>query len=1121
MYCIHCDHENSDGSKFCNGCGKPLASICTECEFENQSGSKFCSQCGATLSGTSVKIVTDVPERRPVDYTPKHLADKILRSKSAIEGERKQVTILFADVQGSMDLAEKLDPEQLHQVLDRFFAVLSDGVHRFEGTVNQYTGDGIMALFGAPIAHEDHPQRACYAALHLQDALESEAREVMREFGVSLSARVGIHTGDVVVGKIGDDLRMDYTAQGHSVGLAARMESLAAPGTAYLTDSTASRVAGYFALDDLGEFDVKGVSEKINVFKLIGLGEHRTRFDVSRARGLTRFVGRNEDMDTLGGALEQSKAGHGQIVGIVAEAGTGKSRLCYEFCESCRSKDIRVLEGHCAAHGRNIPFLPILEVFRAYHGITPQDDDRTARERIAGKMLLLDNNLKDVLPIVFEFYGIADPDNPGPSMDADAKQRQLFQVMHKMMHTDETSEPTVILVDDLHWIDEGSEAYLQQMADSIVDTNFLLVINFRPEYKGEWTQRSWYRQIPLSPLGKEAIRELLDDLLGTDESIQGLAEAIHGRTGGNPFFTEEVVQGLIEAGSLEGIKGAYKLTSPVNKLQIPDTVQSILSARIDRLVENEKSILQTAAVIGRQFTGPILESVVGMNPREFEEAVGNLKSAEFIHEESLYPVREYAFKHPLTQEVALNSQLQQRRKQVHASVAEAIEAASPEKLDELSSLLALHWDSAGSTVNAAYWHRRAALWAGITDMTLSYHHWQRIWEILEHERGDETDRILGDACEGISRLGFRMGTDLVLQKRITDVGTEIFEHLGDRKRAALIAFSYGRNIASTGDNTSYIENGKVTVDKYRDLDDILINATGVILLGDAYIDRGHFAVALGFFEQYEENFPRDPNFASEVWGFGYYGVSVMLRGLSLIQMGRFTEGNRALVEAREIAIRTDNNELSLWTATWSVNLSPLRGVEGNVVDDIEKSRAAADKLGNTPGATIHFQKSLCIQHMVMGDFESAETAIKTALNVHKEKKIEYNWEVVAKFHYADLLCRMGRYEESVDMADDAIQQSDHQGQEFSGMCARMIKALAMVHIHGAKERDNSIALLDKCFVAVEACAAHAWVPRLHETRGDIAKALGESHEVHYREALRLYEEIGADGHAERLAAQLA
>ncbi len=528
------------------------------------------------------------PTRDPRAYTPKHLADKILQSKSALEGERKQVTVLFADVKGSMELAEQLGPEQWHQILDRFFQILSDGVHRFEGTVNQYTGDGIMALFGAPIAHEDHAQRACYAALHLREEIAVYATEVKRQHGFGFSTRMGINSGEVIVGSIGDDLRMDYTAQGYTVGLAQRMESLAEPNSCFLTTATAALVSGYFALDDLGDFKIKGATAPVQVHRLSGLGTSRHRFDVSRNRGLSRFVGRATDLRTLEDALAQTAAGNGQVVGVVAEAGTGKSRLCFEFLEQCRARGLEVFEARAVAHGRNVPLLPILELFRAYFGITAQDDDRSAREKIAGRMVLLDQKFADALPLLFDFLGVADPQHPTPPIDPAGRQRQLMALMRQMIQSAAEGRPTITLIEDLHWIDPTSAEFLEQMVEAQAGSRRLLLVNFRPEYHAEWMQKSWYRQVPLTPLGLEAAAELLADLLGSDPSIAELAAPIHARTGGNPFFTEEVVQSLIESRQLQGERGAYRLVAKVEDLIVPPTVQALLAARIDRLSERDK-----------------------------------------------------------------------------------------------------------------------------------------------------------------------------------------------------------------------------------------------------------------------------------------------------------------------------------------------------------------------------------------------------------------------------------------------------------------------------------------------------------------------------------------------------
>ncbi|MEE8557138.1 MAG: AAA family ATPase, partial [Myxococcota bacterium] len=509
MRCTGCGTENPDRARFCLECAAPFSSRCASCGTELAPSAKFCFECAHPVgAGTGA-----APGRDRRAYTPKHLADRILQSKSALEGERKQVTVLFCDIQGSMDLQEGIDAEEWHRIMDRFFGILADGVHRFEGTVNQYLGDGIMALFGAPIAHEDHAQRGCYAALHLTEELRHYANELRLSKGFNFSVRMGLNSGDVIVGKIGDDLRMDYTAQGHTVGLAARMQQIAEAGKVYLTEETAALVAGFFELSDLGTLQVKGAHAPLRVHELRSAGAVRTRLDVARARGFSRFVGREREITALENALAQASEGNGQVVGVVGEAGVGKSRLCFEFVELCRVRGITILDAHCPPHGRTIPFLPLLELLRGYFGITEQDDDQAARERITGRLLLLDEAYRDTLPHLFELLGVADPARPAPSAQPEARQRHLHAFFRRLVQTGDGG-PTVLLVDDLHWIDPGSDAFLAQFVEAVTGTQTLVLVNFRPEYHADWMAKSYYRQVPVLPLGREAIEELILDQLG-------------------------------------------------------------------------------------------------------------------------------------------------------------------------------------------------------------------------------------------------------------------------------------------------------------------------------------------------------------------------------------------------------------------------------------------------------------------------------------------------------------------------------------------------------------------------------------------------------------------------------
>jgi predicted ATPase len=412
----------------------------------------------------------------------------------------------------------------------------------------------------------------------------------------------------------------------------------------------------------------------VRVFELEGPGAERTRLDVARVRGLTRFVGRDRELKVLDAALERAAAGQRQVVGIVAEAGVGKSRVCYEFAERCRAREIRVVEGHGVPHGRAVPLLPWMEVFRSTYRISEQDDDETARNKIAGRMLRLDSDLGDALPVMFEFLGVSDPKRPAPRMGPEALQDQLVLLAKRISHARARQrELGVYVFEDLHWFDAASDGLLAEVCEAVHGTNSLIVCTFRPDYHGPWMEKSYYQQIALLPLGPEALDDLLRDLLGDDPSLADLLVRIRERTAGNPFFAEEVVQVLAESGGLAGSRGAYRLLRPAGELALPPTVQAVLAARIDRLPEREKAVLQTAAVIGKEFAEPVLRRVAELGDAELTAALQALAAAELVYEAAPYPEVEYAFKHPLTQEVAYRSQLAERRARAHAGVARAIE----------------------------------------------------------------------------------------------------------------------------------------------------------------------------------------------------------------------------------------------------------------------------------------------------------------------------------------------------------------------------------------------------------------------------------------------------------------
>ena len=1085
---------------------------------------RFCPQCAHPTSEATPAAASprSAPTRSIASYTPKHLADRILQSRSALEGERKQVTVLFADVQGSMELAAQLGAEAWHAVLDRFFAILADGIHRFEGTVNQFTGDGIMALFGAPLAHEDHAQRACYAALHLQAEIARYATELKREHGLGFSTRIGVNSGEVVVGKIGDDLRMDYTAQGETVGLAQRMEALASPDACYVTPATARLVSGYFAFEDLGEFRVKGVAEPVRVQRLAGLGAARTRFDISRARGLSRFVGRTSDIRTLDDALEQTAAGNGQVVGVVAEAGTGKSRLCFEFLERCRARGMRVFEGRAVAHGKNIPFLPVLEVFRAYFGIVSTDDDRSAREKIAGRMVLLDTKFADALPLLFDFLGVADPQRPAPRLDPEARQRQLLAVMRQVIQSVSEAQPTITLIEDLHWLDAASAEFLEHMVEAREGSRNLLLLNFRPEYRAEWMAKSWYRQIPLTPLGREAIAELLKSLLGDDASLAGLAADVHTRTGGNPFFTEEVAQALIESGQLVGERGAYKLVAPIERLTVPATVQAVLAARIDRLPEREKRVLQTASVIGKDFAEPLLAAVAELPAGELKSALAALRRAEFVHEAAIYPVTEYAFKHPLTHEVALGSQLRERRRAVHAAVARAIEQQDAEHLDERAALLAHHSEEAGEALTAARWHRRAAEWVATTDFGAAAHHWGRVRALLrELPRQLEAAELGVAACTQLLGASWRLGLDPEEARALLAEGVSHAEVVGDTRAPVIFGILHARSRCSEGDIHAYVESMRAMVQSAERLGDKSLQANAAGVLADAYGFAARYPQLTDLADDALARFGRGIPRADWFLRFDPHALTSMWRGNALAWTGRVEEGLRQLEHAARSAREDGTQELAFYCQHHENIILRQVGGSERALTNARQLCEVAVSLGDRVVLTGLASMAWCDAHMLEGRPAEAITAARAALEVFNR---------VERFHAGWCLTMLaaaqldsGDLHAALDAADAAIAACRRSLRANFEAIAHGVRARALLRRDGAAARDAAEAALAAAAALIEQSGARVLSPHLSQWRAELVGALGDAgaRAQLLREAEQGFAAIGAPRQVERIRTVLA
>jgi class 3 adenylate cyclase/predicted ATPase len=705
MRCTKCGTDNAADARFCNQCATPLNRACPQCAHLNAPDAKFCSQCAVVLGGQAA--VGSDASASPLSRGSVRLGPEAQDASAALDGERKTVTALFADIKGSTELMEDLDPEEARAIIDPALNLMIDAAHRYDGYVVQSTGDGIFALFGAPVAHEDHPQRALYAALRMQEELRRYSAKVVADGSTPIQGRVGINTGEVVVRSIQTGAgQVEYTPIGHTTNLASRMQTAAPVGSIAISEASRKLCEGYFILKPLGATKVKGVSEPVNVYEVTGLGPLRTRLQRSAGRGLTKFVGRDREMEAMRAAADRAISGHGQIVAAMAEPGVGKSRLYFEFKAKSQSGWM-VLETFSVSHGKASAYLPVLDLLQGYFKIAGEDDERTRREKVAGKITILERSLEDTLPYLFSLLGIVEGDDPLAEMDGQLKKRRTLEAIKRIILRESLNLPLMVVFEDLHWIDDATQEFLNLLADSLGTAKILLLVNYRPEYSHQWNSKTYYTQLRLDPLGQESADEMLSALLSDGKDLIPLKRLIIERTEGNPFFMEETVQVLLDEGALIHDGAAVRLIKPLNMLKIPPTVQGILAARIDRLPPNPKDLLQALAVIGREFPLSLIRAVLTKTDDELSALLNDLQLREFIYEQPAVGDAEYIFKHALTQEVAYNSVLIERRKQLHERIGAALETLYANSIEDHLDELAHHYSRSGNVPKALEYHERA------------------------------------------------------------------------------------------------------------------------------------------------------------------------------------------------------------------------------------------------------------------------------------------------------------------------------------------------------------------------------------------------------------------------------
>ena len=1107
MTCPRCTFENPPAMAFCGRCGTRLAALCPSCGYANPEGFAFCGKCGTRVAEAHAPpLHAPLALTSPLSYTPKHLAEKILTSKSALEGERKHITVLFADLKGSMELLADRDPEDARKLLDPVLERMMEAVHRYEGTVNQVMGDGIMALFGAPVAHEDHAVRACYAALRMQESVKGYAEATRRSHGVEVRIRVGLNSGEVVVRSVGSDLRMDYTAVGQTTHLAARMEQLATPGTIRLTAASARLAEGCVEVKSFGPIPVKGLADPIEIFELTGVGTARTRLQAAAVRGLTRFVGRDAEMEHLRRVLGQADAGHGQVVAIVGEAGAGKSRLLYEFTHSHRVQDWLILEALSVSYGKATSYLPVIDLLKGYFKIGDRDDHREMRAKVLGRVLGLDRALEPLIPPLLALLDVPLEDGVWQNLDPPERRRRTLDAVKQLLLRESQAQPLLLVFEDLHWTDAETQALLDSVVESLGSARILLLVNYRPEYQHRWGSKTVYSQLRLDSLHAESAAELLAALLGPDPGLASLTEMLVKR--GNPFFLEETVRTLVETGALAGERGAYRLTRPVETLQVPATVQTILAARIDRLPADAKQLLLTASVIGKHVPYALLAAIADQPDDSLRQGLAHLQEAEFLYETQLFPDLEVTFKHALTHDVAYGSLLGERRRALHAAAVTSIERLHPNRLVEHVELLAHHarqgevWDKAVSYLREA--GAKAFLRSANREAATRFEEALDALQRLPEHRDATAEALdlrfdLRAALMPLGEFG-RMGTVLDEAKALAEAAGD--QHrLGHALNFKAIHFIHG------GDFAAALQNARLALAIGEAKTDIGIRAVANWYLSLACLAQGESREAIRHCEAAVALIPE--TLAHERFGqAGVLGTNVRTwLAISLGTLGRFAETLAPLREATHVAEEVGHVYSRIMPL---FGLGTLKLDQGDFIGSVAPLERGLDlcRTGRIPLWTPDFTWALGAAYHATGRHAEGIALMEDAARAAAGRNVRWAWWPggVGALGRAYLLD--GRLAEAARIAQERLAAARDVGER--GVEGHLLRLLGEIESHPARpDVDAAEAHYRQALTLAEprgmrplVAHCHLGLGMLYRGTGDHAKA-GE----HVTTASTMYREM--------------
>jgi len=1055
MQCLACRHENREDARFCRECGEAFGTRCAVCGTNLTAESRFCDNCGAP-SVTPAGRVASPLLASPYFQAPSRLARRILTSNAALEGERKQVTVLFSDLKGSTEYIADRDPEYARRLLDPVLELMMEAVDRYEGTVNQVMGDGIQALFGAPLAYEDHAVRACYAALKMQESITRHAERVRRTEGLPLQIRVGLNSGEVVVRSFGSELHMNYSAHGETIHLAARMEQMAIPGTVLISSRTFHLAEGYVVTKSLGPMFVKGLSAPVEAYELLG-AVAVSRLQALSHRGLTRFVGRKNEMNQLRQALDRARAGHGQILAVVGEPGVGKSRLIQEFIHSELTHGWRVLEANAVTYGAATSYLPVTEFLKGYFQLATSDEPVTIREKVASKLLSLDAALLPTLPALLTILGLPPPDGlqSSPS-DPPQRRQRTFEAVKRLLFRESEEQPLCIVLEDMHSIDPETQVLIDGIVDSLPTARILFLVSYRPEYRHGWASKTYYTPVRIDPLLPEVACEMLNALVGTDRALEPLKNFLIEKTGGTPLFIEESVRALAEIGDLSGEPAGYHATKLISDLKIPPTIEALLSSRIDRLAPVDKRLLQAAAVLGYQVPLNVLQAVADLSLEALREALKRLQASDFLYETSLFPDIEYTFKHALIHDAAYQMLSADRRRVLHAAALTAGEKLYAGLLSEKADWLAFHafraraWDRAVVHLQAAA-IREIARAAN----RVAVQHLENALVAMHHLPVEEHSALAIDLRIALRHALTPLGR---VQRSLDYLGeAELLAiELNDRSRLGRVVSFTANCLVNQARYSEALETGERALNIARELGEHRLGLATNMYRARAMMARGEYPRAIATLEEIIRELDAKP--PNDFHGLPVLPATVARSHLAacLAEVGAFEAAAAHASEAARLADASGQPDSIIW-GYWSIGSVALgRGASGEAVVVFDRLLAVCrthDLDAYTSRILAALGRTMARIGQVKEGLSLLEKAV--ALDASAEPQITRSFALTS---LSEALLLAGKLEEALSVGTEAVQRT--RAHEERGAEAHACWLMGTIHSARAIDLDAAVRMFE-------------------------------------------------------------